>query len=478
MSKPPTFHAERRRHLREHLGDAIAVIPAAFEQTRNDDVDHEFRQDSAFFFLTGFPEPDAVAVLDSDRFTLFVRPRDREMETWNGYRAGVEGAIEKYGADDAYPIDDLETVLVDRLVGHTDLFYAWGGRLDGRMSALLGKLPSLHERFGYPIPHRITDPTPAINELRLRKTAAEVDLLRRACDISAEGHIEAMRFAAPGLLESDVQAAMEYTFRRRGSVRNGYPSIVASGANATVLHYTENDRELVDGDLLLIDAAAEYGYFSADITRTFPVNGKFSDPQRAVYEVVLAAERAGIAAGKAGSTMRDIHNAATRVVSEGLVELGLLPVGVDESIAMHHYREFFMHGTGHWLGMDVHDAGTYKIDGEHRPLEPGMAFTVEPGIYVRPDRDSVTFHMLEYDLDEWTERRVKLGLKAAKALEAQELEEAETIDHPIPGELRGLGVRIEDDILVTSSGNENLTAAVPVDIPDIEGLLSEASSLP
>ncbi len=477
MNTISSLHADRRRQFLQHIGTGIAVIPAAFEQTRNDDVDHEFRQDSAFFFLTGFPEPDAVAVLDAGRFTLFVRPRDREMETWNGYRAGVDGAVDRYGADDAYPIDDLEAVLQDRLIGHSNLYYAWGGRLDSRMSALLGKLPPLHERFGYRVPSTIADPTPIIDELRLRKSPAEAELLRKASEISAAGHVEAMRYAAPGLFEYQVQAAMEFVFRQHGSARNGYPSIVASGANATVLHYTQNDRRMEEGDLLLIDAAAEYGYFSADITRTFPVSGRFSGPQRAIYEIVLAAEKAGIAAAVPGATMRGIHQTCTRVLTEGLVDLGLLPKGVDDSIAMHHYREFFMHGTGHWLGMDVHDAGTYKVDGEHRRLEPGMAFTVEPGIYVRADREIATFHLLEYDLDEWTERRLKLGVKAARAIEAAELEEAKTIEHSVPAEFRAIGIRVEDDILLNATGNVNMTAGVPVEIEDVEALCHEVSGL-
>ena len=477
MNSTSILHSERRRQFLEQIDSSVAVIPAASEQKRNDDVDHEFRQDSDFFFLTGFPEPDAVAVLEPDRFTLFVRPHDREMETWNGYRAGVEGAKERYGADEAYSVDDLESVLRDRLIGYSDLYFAWGGRLDGRMSAVLSKLPPLHERFGYRVPFTIKDPTPVIAELRLRKSPAEIDLLRKASSISADGHIEAMRYAAPGQFEYQVQAAMEFVFRQNGSMRNGYPSIVASGDNATVLHYTENDRQMEDGDLLLIDAAAEFGYFSADITRTFPVNGRFAGPQRAVYEVVLAAEKAGIAAAIPGATMRGIHQTCTQILTEGLVDLGLLPLDVDDSIGFHHYREFFMHGTGHWLGMDVHDAGTQKIGGEHRNLEAGMTFTVEPGIYVRADREVVTFHLLEYDLDEWTERRMKLGAKQARSLEAEELDKAEAVEHTVPTEFRGIGIRIEDDILISGSGNENMTDLVPVELDDVEALCREASGL-
>jgi Xaa-Pro aminopeptidase len=287
-----------------------------------------------------------------------------------------------------------------------------------------------------------------------------------------------MRFARPGLFEYRVQAAMEFVFRQHGSTRNGYPSIVASGANATVLHYTENDRRIEDGDLLLIDAGAEYGYFSSDITRTFPANGTFSGPQRAVYEVVLAAQRAAIEVCRFGSNLRLVHDTATRVLTEGLVELGLLPRGVEDSLAMHHYREFFMHGTSHWLGMDVHDAGTYKVNGEHRELEAGMAFTVEPGLYVDRQAETVSLALLEYDLDAWTERRIRLGTAKARELEAKEKEEAGSIEHPVPLELRGIGIRIEDDLLVTDDGCENLTAAVPVLPDEVEAMVRETSRLP
>lgn len=471
------LHRERREQFASKLGAGLAILPAAFEQTRNDDVDHEFRQDSAFYFLTGFPEPEAVALIEPDRYTLFVRPRDRELETWNGSRAGIEGAVERYGADEAFPISDFEEVAGERLVGVEHLYYAWGSLLDARMSALLRRLPPLHERFGYSIPYTISDPTPLLDELRLRKTPDEIELLRRAADLSVAGHGEAMRFAQADMYEYQVQASMEWVFRQGGSLRNGYPSIVASGPNATVLHYTENDRQIRRGDLILIDAAAEYGYFSADITRTFPVDGEFSGPQRAIYEVVLDAEQAGIAAAEPGSTMRVIHDVATRVLTEGLVDLGLLPRSVEDSLSMHHYREYFMHRTGHWLGMDVHDAGTYKVGGQHRELEPNMTFTVEPGIYVRPDGDTVRFPLLEYDLDEWTERRIRMGMEKAKAIETEEREKADAVEHTIPEEFRGIGVRIEDDILITAGGHENLTAGLPVQADEVEALCREVSRL-
>jgi Xaa-Pro aminopeptidase len=476
-------HAARRAAFAELLGDAIAVVPAAIETVRNDDVHHAFRQGSDFFFLTGFEEPDAVALIDpaspAEQYLLFVRPRDREMEIWNGYRAGVEGARERYQADAAYPIAEMEAQLKNRLVGRSAVYLPMADAgFRGRLAGIMAGLQPLAERFGRVVPAEIRDATPLLHELRLRKTPGELDALRTACDISAEGHIEAMRFAAPGRYEFQVQAAMEYVFRMRGARRDGYPAIVASGANACILHYTENDRRMKDGDLLLIDAGAEYRYFSADITRTFPVGGRFSAAQRAVYDLVLAAQRASFDACRPGSSMKAVHRATVETLTEGLVELGLLPGPVEEAVRMHHYREYFMHGTGHWLGMDVHDAGAYGVDGKPRPLEPSMAFTVEPGLYIAPDRAEVELHRFEYDTDEWTERRIMLGTARAKDLEKAEREQAEKVVHPIPEEFRGIGVRIEDDVVITETGYDNLTAAVPTDPDEVEALASEASAFP
>ncbi|MBM4443607.1 MAG: M24 family metallopeptidase [Candidatus Rokubacteria bacterium] len=271
---------------------------------------------------------------------------------------------------------------------------------------------------------------------------------------------------------------MEFVFREGGSPRNGYPSIVASGPNACILHYNTNDRRMADGDLLLIDAAAEYGYHSSDITRTFPVNGRFTAPQRAVYEIVLRAQLAAIDAARAGARYEAMHEAARRVLAEGLVDLKLLPRGLEDSLAMHHYREFYMHGTGHWLGMDVHDVGDYKIRGESRVLEPGMVFTVEPGLYIDPEREEVTFHLREYSEQEMWERRDRLGVAAAKKLEDEEKAKAKTVTHRIPAELRGIGVRIEDDILVTAEGHDVLTAGTPKTIDEVERTCAEPPRLP
>jgi Xaa-Pro aminopeptidase len=476
------FH-DQRIALAAAIGDgSIAVVPAAVETTRNNDVHHVFRQDSDFHYLTGFHEPDAVCVLvpghPDGGYHLFVRPRDREMEIWTGYRAGVEGARARFQADAAHEISELENVLPRLMQGRDTLFYRLGNAThDAAIGRLLATARSQHERFGKVVPLAVHDVGTVLAELRLRKSESEIDSLRAACSLSVEGHREAMRFARPGLFEYQIQAAMEYVWREAGSPRDGYPSIVASGANAVVLHYIENDRQIENGDLILIDAAAEIDLYSSDITRTFPANGTFTGPQRAVYEVVLAAEREGIAASHPGATLRDVHEASTAVLAEGLADLGLVPRPPDDILAMHLYRPFFMHGTSHWLGLDVHDAGSYRREGAHRPLEPGMTFTVEPGIYVAPDRAEVEFTLLAYDLDAWTERRILQGTAAAREAEEAEKESAETISHPIPPEFLGIGIRIEDDILVTAEGHENLTSGVPTAIDKIESLCAEPSWL-
>jgi Xaa-Pro aminopeptidase len=473
---------ERRQRFAAAIGDALAIVPGAQELRRNNDVNYEFRQASDFFFLTGFDEPDAVAVFNpadaKERYVLFVRPRDREMEIWNGRRAGVDGAIATYGADAAYPIDRLDEKLREYMLDRPAVFYRLGnGSFDGRVTRLVRDLRGARAR-GHATPVRIEDPGPILHDLRLRRSAAELSRHRRACEISRDAHIEAMRYARPGLYEYQVQAALEYVFRVNGSTRNGYPSIVASGANACILHYSENNRRMEEGDLLLIDAGCEWGYHSADITRTFPVNGRFTPAQRAIYEVVLRAQLAGIAAARPGNRYEAIHDAARRVLTEGLVALGALPRGVDESLAMHHYREFYMHGTGHWLGMDVHDVGDYKTNGKSRVLEPGMVLTVEPGLYFDPERESVTLYLREYSEDEMWERRLRHGLAAAKKAEDEEKAKAGTVVHPVPRELRGIGIRIEDDVLITADGCEVLTAGTPKTVDEVERACAEPPRLP
>lgn len=471
---PMEQHRARRLQLAEELGDAIAVIPAAVESPRNDDVDHEFRQDSDFYFLTGFDEPDAVALIDPagpDPFVLFVRPRNRDEEIWTGHRAGIEGAREQYGADAAFPIADLGGELRRRFEAKPAIHYRIGGRLDDEVLGAMKAVQRVATRFGVGAPQSVVDPSPSLARLRQRKSAPELELLDRAAVISVDGHRAAMEATRPGVFEYQVQAAMEARFRESGSPRNGYPSIVASGPNACILHYVTNDRRMEDGDLLLIDAAAEYGYFSADITRTFPVNGRFSPAQRAVYEVVLAAEREGIAAARVGGSLKEVTDAAVAVIAAGLVDLGLVPGTADDVREMHLYREFFMHGVSHWLGMDVHDAGPYRQDRKPVPLEPGMAFTVEPGLYFEPNRDEVEFVLHSYDLDEWAERRARLGVEAAKAAEADETQDAARTTHPIPAEFRGIGVRIEDDVVIDPQGPRNLTGALPTAPDEVEAVV-------
>lgn len=474
---------DHRDELARIIGsNGIAVIPAAAETVRNHDVHHEFRQDSDFVYLTGFAEPDAVAVIvpghpDGD-YHLFVRPRDREMEIWNGYRAGVEGAIDHHGADAAHDLAELDSLLPRLMLGRDTLFYRIGNpRHDGRITSMLGMARSYRERFGRPAPTEVRDAGSVLAEMRVVKNPPEIDSLRAACELSAEGHKEAMRFAQPGLYEYQIQAAMEFVWREGGSTRNGYPSIVASGPNAIVLHYVENDRQVEDGDLILIDAAAEIDFYSSDITRTFPANGSFTPAQRQVYEAVLDAHHQAIRGVRPGGTIRQAHDTARHVLTGHMVELGLLPTDADQAMEMHLYREFFMHGTSHWLGLDVHDAGAYKESGSHRRLEPGMCFTVEPGIYVAPDRPEVEFTLLAYDLDQWTERRVVQGTSAARAAEEQARADAEKLVHQIPAEFLGIGVRIEDDILVTADGHENLTAMVPSAPDKVEHLCAEESWL-
>jgi Xaa-Pro aminopeptidase len=477
-------YASRRQRLSEIIGiDGIAVVPAAVEVTRSYDTSFEFHQDPDFLYLTGFPEPEAVAVItpghsDGD-YTLFVRPLDPEMEAWNGYRAGVEGAQSRFAADAAHELSELDEVLTRLMIGREALWYETGNEHhDTRIDRLIAKGRDHRVRYGGAVPSVVKDLSVVLGEMRLFKTDEEVASLRHACVLSARGHMEAMRFAAPGLHEYQVQAALEYFWRVNGSRHNGYPSIVASGPNACVLHYVENDRRIEDGDLILLDAAAEFDGYSSDITRTFPANGKFRGPQRALYEVVLAAQRTGLEMSKPGSSLRGIHDAATRILTEGMVELGLLPKTVDESLAMHHYNQFYFHGTGHWLGLDVHDAGAYRIDGVSRKLEPGMAFTVEPGLYVAPHKAEVELSLLEYDLDEWAQRRILEGRVAAMAKEQEARDGAEKVKHQVPEAFLGIGIRIEDDVVITDQGHENLTSAVPTGLEEIEALCAEESMLP
>ena len=470
--------AHNRRRLAELIGpEGLAVVAAGVPSLRNPDVDHPFRQDSDFFYLAGFGEPHAMAVIapghPEGEFTLFVRTRDRLKEIWDGPRAGLEGAKETYGADAAYPLAELDTRLLELARGRSVIWHslAANGR-PKRVMDLLAKADTLRTRLGAAMPHHLSDLRPLISELRLRKSPREIQWLREACELTMEGHREAMRFAGPGRWEYQVQAVMEYVWRMEGSPRDGYPSIVASGPNACILHYVENNRQMEDGDLLLVDAACELHHFTSDITRTFPVSGSYTSAQRRVYEVVLKAQEAAIAACQPGSDIRSPHQAALSTLVEEMVEIGLLPTGVEEAMNMHLYQEFFMHGTSHWLGMDVHDVGAYRLDGTHRLLEPGMVLTIEPGVYVDPSRPEVEFTLLEYDADQWAEERMLDPSAAAR--QRERLKEAPKVAHIIPSELLGIGVRIEDDVLITDQGCEMLTSDLPKAPDEVEALCREA----
>ena len=459
------------------------MVPAATEVIRNFDVPHPFRQDSAFWYLTGFHEPDAVAVIapghDEGDYHLFVRPRDPDREVWTGIRAGVEGARDRFGADAANEIEDLDDVLERLMMGREVLWYAAGNdEFDDRITKIITSARAHRERFGTTVPSSVRDVSVPLGEMMLIKSADEAQSLRRACLLTAVGHREAMKFARPGMYEYQVQAALEYHWRLNGSPRNGYGSIVASGANACILHYEQNDARIGDRDLILIDAGCEVDGYSADVTRTFPASGSFNAAQRDVYEVVLTAEKKGLEMSAPGSTLRAIHEESVRILTEGMVNLGLLPLSVEESLEMHHYTTFFMHGTSHWLGLDVHDRGSYRVEGKSRSLEPGMAYTVEPGLYVAPDKEEIELTLLRYDIDERNELRVRLGKAAAAAKEAEEAEKAEKITHRVPQSLLGIGVRIEDDVLIIPEGRDILTHSVPAEVDEIEALCAETSELP
>lgn len=416
--------------------DAVAVFTSARELRRNADTDYEFRQDTDFYYLTKLNEPDSVAVLipshPEHKYVLFVRPRKREEEIWTGIRTGIEGAVRNYGADIAFEIGQLDEELPKYLTGHDKLYYRLGHDepFDRRIISMINKLKG-QIRTGANWPTMVIDPGTILHEMRLRKNEDELKSLRRAAEISAEGHCAAMRACRPEMYEYELEAIVEYVFRKNGATGPGYPSIVGAGFNTTILHYNTNQCQIKDGDLVLLDAGAEYDLFSGDITRTFPVNGQFTRTQRAVYEAVLAAQKEVIAMVRPGVSFMALHERAVEVVTDGLLELDLLAGDRKEIIERGDYRKFFMHRTGHWLGMDVHDVGRYRLGDEWRKLEPGMVFTVEPGIYIAE------------------------GIEGVKK------------------EFFNIGVRIEDDVLVTESGCEVLTAGVPKEVREIEAIMKE-----
>jgi Xaa-Pro aminopeptidase len=425
-------YASRRQQLMERIGPrSVAIIGGKKLSVRNSDVEHRFRQSSDLWYLTGFTEPEALAVIAPGRpekFTLFVRPRDPERETWTGRRAGVEGAQQKFGADKALPVDTIDSELPKLLDGAEEILYVPGedGELDRLVMQTFAHLRA-SERRGMRAPRRIGDLRWTLHELRLIKDADALGKMRRAVEVTREAHVAAMRAARDGVQEYEIEALIDYTFRKAGG-HPGYGTIVGGGINATILHYVDNDQPLEKGELLLIDAGCEIDGFTADVTRTYPIGARFSAAARRCYEMVLGVEKACVAAVRPGNTIDKIHDQAVQLLTQGMVDLGLLQGSVPELIEKGAYKRFYMHRTSHWLGMDVHDVGIYAPDGSSRPLEAGMVLTVEPGLYVAPDANDVA------------------------------------------AEYRGIGIRIEDDILVTESGHENLTISIPKEVSDLEEL--------
>ncbi len=429
--------SKRRQNLMDIMGEnTIAVLPNAPIANRNRDVDYIYRGNSNFHYLSGFDEPESVIVIVPGRphgeYLLFCRERDLSKEIWDGYRAGQEGAIELYGADDSYPISDLDDILPGLLEGKEKVFYTMGNipSFDQRMVGWLNHLRNA-SRQGMHSPTEIIELDHSLNELRLFKSSNEIKAMRYAAEISSQAHIRAMQFTKTGQWEHQVEAEIIHEFMKNDCRSPAYPSIVGGGENGCILHYVENNHRLKNNDLLLIDAGAEYQYYAADITRTFPINGKFTASQKAIYTIVLNAQKAAIAEVQPGNHWNQPHEAAIRVITEGLLNLGLLKGKLKTLIEKEAYREFYMHRTGHWLGMDVHDVGDYKVGGEWRVLEPGMVLTVEPGIYIRdPKSIAKKWHFI--------------------------------------------GIRIEDDVLVTKTGHDVLSKAAPKEIDEIEALMASS----
>jgi Xaa-Pro aminopeptidase len=428
------MYAARRQAVLEDMGKGVMIVASPPTFIRNNDVEHEYRQGSDLFYLTGFDEPESVLILTTEhaqhRTVLFLRDRDLERETWDGPRLGVERACQQLGVDAAFSIKELDDRLPDYLEDTRRAHYRIGldRRFDDRFLRALDVVRT-RSRRGIECPSEIVDPGAILHEHRLRKTDAEVASMRRASAITREAHLAAMRIARPGRHEYEVEAEILRTFRAHGSERPAYGSIVGSGPNATILHYRKNDRRMAEGDLLLIDAGAEFDYYASDVTRTFPVSGRFSESQRAVYETVLRAQEAAIDAVKPGATIENVHDAAVHVLLDGMRSLGLVKGEDAALLESGEYKKYYMHRTSHWLGMDVHDVGRYHQSGAPRPFEPGFVLTVEPGLYISPTAE-------------------------------------------VDPALRGIGVRIEDDILVTARGGENLTADIPKRVNEIEAILA------
>lgn len=435
MIAPSTFQPisfqERRQRFFNFIEGGVAIIPANREAIRNHDVHYKFRQDSSFYYLTGFDEPDAIAVFRNiggkKEYFLFVRPRDQELEIWNGYRAGVEGAIKKFGADKAFSVEEFERHTADIFKGAEVLYFNLAKDRGGKIFSMLDEYRRSQGRTGCGL-LTVHDVSEILGEMRIKKSDPEIERVRRACQISAKAHSEIISRVRPGLNEGQVEGLVEYVFRTEGADRVGYNSIVASGSNATVLHYVENNRVIEKGDFLLLDAGAEIDYFTGDITRTYSVGTKMSPEQREIYQLVLDVQKSCLAMAKPGATLTSIHQHAVEQLTDAMIRLKFLSGRKEDLIKSLAYKRFYPHGTGHLLGMDVHDSGLYVLRGEPRRLEAGMVFTVEPGLYVQP------------------------------------------YDTSVPEKYRGIGVRIEDDVLITDGGSEVLTSGVVKEISEMDAL--------
>lgn len=432
-------YARRRKQLMAQMEpNSIAILPSGSEKVRSRDTHFLFRQDSDFYYLCGFNEPESVLALIPGRehgeFVLFCRDKDQAKEIWDGYRAGPEGACEKYGADDAFPIDDLDEILPGLMEGRERVYYAMGKnpafdqQVMSWVNLIRGKV-----RAGAIPPGEFLDLDHLLHDLRLFKSAAEIRIMQRAADISCYAHTRAMKICQPEMHEYELEAEIIYQCQKHGAREQAYNAIVGGGKNGCVLHYVENNKRLKDGDLVLIDAGCEYQNYASDITRTFPINGTFSTEQAALYDIVLKAQKAAIDEVKPGNHWNAPHDISVKIITQGLKDLGLLEGEIDKLIEAEAYRDFYMHRIGHWIGIDVHDVGDYKVDGQWRVLEPGMVMTVEPGIYVSPDNQNVA--------KKW----------------------------------RGIGIRIEDDVLVTKTGSDVLTKNVVKERKQIEALMGKGA---
>lgn len=430
-------YARRRKELMQKIGpDGVVILSAAPSVSRNHYHEYPYRQNSDFYYLTGFKEPEAILVLAPKRkggeFILFNRVRDRQEEIWNGYRAGQEGACKDFGADEAFSIHDLDKKLPELMAGREKIHCALGAcaAFDTVILNAINRLRG-QVRSGVQSPTAIVDVRPTLHEMRLIKSPAEIALMRKAAEITADAHIRAMQTCKPGLNEYHLEAEMTHEFNRQGARHHAYTPIVGSGPNACILHYISNDHVIKNGEMVLIDAGSEYEYYASDVTRSFPANGLFTAEQRAIYEVVLAAQMAGIKAVKPGTAWNQIDNVVIRVITQGLMDVGLLKGKLDELIEKEAYFPFYMHRSGHWIGLDTHDAGSYKVNNKWRKLEAGMVRTVEPGIYISADTPGV------------------------------------------PKRWHNIGICIEDDVVVTEKGHEILSHGVPKTVTEIEALMAK-----